>query len=846
VRPALWAAGALVLGIWLAEFVRPHPLLVVGLLLLLLPAAAWLRRGALGALLLLAVAAGALRYAWVQTAGRGNLLAWVDQGAELVGTLVTEPVPQRGGGAAYTVAVEEVAGHQANGKLSVTQWSAQGATTPGAVIPRFGERVRLSGRLQRPLGPKVPGGFDQAAYLDRQGIDLTMKPEQVERLGPGNLSWFRRAAVATRLRLEEVLRQALPPRYAGLLAGLLFGTRTDLPPDVKAAFQESGVVHLLAVSGGNVAMILLPFIWALRWAGVRPRWAGAAGIPLVWFFVFLTGAGPSVVRAGLMATLVLLGDLLGRERNPLNTLGAAAAILLLIDPGLLYDIGFQLSVVATLGILLFARRIGDWLEPRLQAIWGERPGHWVAAGLSVTLAAQVVVEPVSLYHFGTLAPIAPLANLLVGLFLEPLVWVGTAVSLVGLLSPLIAWLLGWPVRAGLWLLIFLMKATAAVPGGYLEPGRLPLVGLVLWYGGLSVVAVPTLRAWMLGAVRSTWAWLTGRAPGGQPESLGQPWRRLALPIACLLLGWAALATFHPSTLPAIWPGRPSDELRLTALDVGQGDAILIEFPGGRTMLIDGGPAAPADPEALRPAFDAGTAVILPALRERGIQRLDWVVITHPHQDHAGGLPAVLRAMPVGMLLESGFPGTVSGYVESLRVAAEKEIPIIRLKEGERLALDVEVQARVLGPPQPYFHGTRSDENANSVVLLVEYRGVRMLLTGDLEAVGEERLLAQGVDLRADLLKVAHHGSRYSSTVEFLARVQPRHALVSMGRGNLFGHPDPGTIKRLQDAGATVYRTDQLGSITLATRGEGWTVQPTGRRRPEGAVGLFGRPLVGAW
>lgn len=848
VRPALWLAVAIAGGIVLAEWVRPHPLLVGALFPLI--ALAGLRWRDWSILLCLAAALGALLFAWQQTGGRGNLIAWVDQSVELVGTVVTEPILQKGGGLSYTVSAERVGEVPAKGKVAIQQWNEP---TP----VRFGERVRVAGRLQRPVGPKTPGGFDQAAYLARQGIDLTLKPSEVEGLGTGRLSLFQRGAVAARLRLEAALRGALPARDAALLAGLLFGTRSDLPEDVKQAFQESGVVHLLAVSGGNVAMILLPFIWFLRRLGVRPRWAGAAGIPLVWFFVFLTGAGPSVMRAGLMATLVLLGDLLQRERNALNTLGAAAVILLLIQPGMLFDIGFQLSVSATLGIMLFARRIQGWLEPRAQAIWGERLGAALAAGLSVTFAAQLVVEPISLFHFGALAPIAPIANLIVGLFLEPLVWVGTAVALVGLVLMPVAWLLGWPVRWGLWLLIFLVKATAAVPGGYVEPGRLPLAGVLVWYAVLVLASSPALQGWLWGFAkglrvegRSTAATSGGTVLAEVNPSEDAPaGANLARQLRALVRSRLAV-TLLASTLPLLlagrllWPGRPADELRLTALDVGQGDAILLELPGGKAMLIDGGPAAA--PEQGREGYDAGESVILPALRQRGIRRLDWVVLTHPHQDHAGGLPAVLRALPVGLLIEDGMDGSAPALRELEAVAAERGVPAVVVQSGQLLDLGAGATAQILAPPNPLFHDTRSDENANSVVLLVSYRGARLLLTGDMEAVGEEWLLAQGVDVRADFLKVAHHGSGYSSTSEFLAAVQPRYAVISAGRGNSYGHPDSKTVERLESVGAAIYRTDQQGTITFRTRGEGWTVSTTKTAPPSDAIGLLGRPLVGAW
>lgn len=191
-------------------------------------------------------------------------------------------------------------------------------------------------------------------------------------------------------------------------------------------------------------------------------------------------------------------------------------------------------------------------------------------------------------------------------------------------------------------------------------------------------------------------------------------------------------------------------------------------------------------------------------------------------------------------------GSAPAPKELEAVAAERGVPAVVVQNGLVLDLGAGATAQILAPPNPLFHDTRSDENANSVVLLVSYRGARILLTGDMEAVGEEWLLAQGVDVRAELLKVAHHGSGYSSTPEFLAAVQPRYALISAGRGNSYGHPDPKTVERLQSAGATVYRTDLQGTITLRTRGEGWTVSTTKTAPPTDAIGLLGRPLVGAW
>lgn len=823
-RPAVWVAVAFAVGVAVAEWLRPHPVVALAALLACGLWAALGRRQITLALLLAVAAFGTLRYAYVQTAGRGDLSVWLGQKVTLVGTVTGEPELRKPSGVGYAVDVERVEGHPASGRLYITQ---MGGTAPG-----FGERVEVQGSLKLPEGAPTPGGFDRAEYLARQGIHLVMDTGGAQRLGPGAVNPLQRAAVAVRIRLEGVLKAALPPRDAGLMAGLLFGSRTDLPDDIKEAFRASGVFHLLAVSGGNIAMITLPLIILLRRAGLKRRAAALAAIGVVVFFVLLTGAGPSVLRAGLMAVLVLLGEALQREKDAINTLGAAIFLLLIWSPGLLFDIGFQLSAGATLGILLFTRPIQQWLAPRLQRRLGEKAGGWLAAGLSVTLAAQCLVEPLSLYHFGATSLIAPVANLLVLAFLEPVVQVGLGTVLAGLALAWLAWLLGWVLRAGLWLLVLLVKAMAAIPGAYLEVGRLPLTGVILWFAAVALVAFPSLRVALRERLAACWQWWS---LNGLTARLGAVAGVAALVITALT--WRlALAD-------------PPDTLTVTFLDVGQGDSILIQAPGGGSMLVDTGVAMAPDPQRKRQGFDAGAEVVVPYLAREGIRRLDYLVLTHPDQDHAGGGPAVLQRLSVGKVMYSGENPSEKGYVQALEMARQKGIPLRSPVAGEQVDLGGGVLLDVLNPPAQRFEGTRSDDNSNCIVLRLRYRRTAMLLTCDLEAVAEERLVADGIPLRADVLKAAHHGSGHSSTPEFLAAVQPRWAIISVGRRNPYGHPHRDTLKRLKNAGAEVFRTDQQGAITVKT--DGLQIRVSGETEDSwgGAyrpVGILGRRWFSAW
>lgn len=822
-RPAVWVAVALAAGIAGAERVRPHPAAALSVVLL---CAAWAgldpRRLLIG--LLAAVAAlGALRFAFDQTAGRGNIGAWQGQEVLLVATVVGEPELRKPAGLTYIARAETVNGHTATGLVHVAQSGGKG--------PGFGERVELRGALKAPSGARIPGRFDQAAYLARQGVYLTLETRAAALLGPGDLHAVQRAAVATRLRLEAVLKATLPPREAALAGGLLFGTRSDLPDSIKDAFKTSGVFHLLAVSGGNLAMVIMPLIWLLRRIGLSKRAASAVALPAVVFFVFLTGASPSVLRAGLMAALVLAGDLLRRERNALNTLGAATFLLLLATPRLLFDLGFQLSAGATLGILLFARSIAQWLAVRFTTVLGERAGRWAAEGLSVTFAAQALVEPLSLHSFGAWSTVAPVANLLVLAFLEPVVQVGAVAALLGLVWLQAARALMWAVRFGLWLLQFVVGATSSVPGAYLEVGRLPLWGVLAWYGMLAVAASPNLRrALKAGGLRAV-----GRWQGGSPQ------HRLAV-AACV--GLAVLTGVAWRQALAVVP----DALEVAFLDVGQGDAIFLRAPNGETMLVDAGPYFPTDPKTGRPGYDAGAEVVLPFLAERGVKRLDYLVLTHPDLDHAGGGASVLRGVAVGTVLKSDLNPAERRYLEALTVAAEQGIPVRQPAAGEEIALG-EVMTEVLNPPAQPYVGTRSDDNSNCIALRIRYRNVAIVLACDLEAVVEEDLAAHGAPLRADLLKVSHHGAGASSTAAFLQAIAPRFAVVSAGNGNRYGHPHAATLERLDSAGVRIYRTDRHGTVTAVT--DGFALDVKGERGgPEDdgyrPVGLLGRRWLGAW
>jgi competence protein ComEC len=610
-----------------------------------------------------------------------------------------------------------------------------------------GDRVEATGQLLLPEDE----GF--AGFLLRRGVVAELRVREAVRLGPSEVA-FVRWAQAFRALVGRSIRDLFAPRHAGLLLGLSLGDDTMLDPTLERDFRASGLSHLLVVSGGNVVMVLGPVL-ALASLLRLPRWPRfAIGVGTVAFFVVLTGAEPSVMRAGVMAGLTLFGVVAGRPRSAAGVLSGAVFALLVLDPALVWSVGFQLSVAATAGMVALATPLAD----RMRFL--PRP---VALTAGATLAAQVGVTPILLYYFHEV----PLSTLVANVFafpaVAPAMLVGLAAAGLGLL---------WPTGG------HAAAAFARVPLRYLEvvadrAARAP----VPWVTGGG------LRSLVVGvALASAFAWWL-RSGRRTPR--------------VLVVGALALAPVLAWS-NALSAGAPSG-LTVRFLDVGQGDAALVTSPAGVTMLVDAGPD------------ETQVATDLSAL---GVKRLDVVVATHPHADHIAGLPAVLARFPVGLLLEPGCPDDSPFQVELQRAIEAEGTPVRHPRAGEGLVVG-DIQVEVLSPGSCWV-GTASDPNNDSLVLLVSLGGDTVLLTGDLEEPAQEVLLERGLAPDVDVLKVPHHGGA-TSLEAFFDAVDAEVAVVSTGP-NTYGHPVPEVLGWIRETGARVIRTDLAGDVVVVFEG----------------------------
>lgn len=639
----------------------------------------------------------------------------------------------------------------------------------------YGDEVVVEGEWFRVPPPGNPGQYDWREALARQRVHglLRVKPfDGLVRLRQEQANPWIALVIRLRRRWGQLLDAHFDARDAGLLRSLLLGQRVALDEQIKAAFVETGTIHLLVISGFNVGLVAGLLGWVLGVAGLPWR----LRLPVVALglggYCLLTGLQPPVARATVMAWIVLGAYALDRVISWPNTLAAAALAILWINPTQAFDAGFQLSFGAVLSLLVLMGRWRAGLERRLGWVGSGRLRRYVAMSLSATSAIWVGLSPVLAWYFHLVSPVSMVANLLLAPLLSALVSIGTALLMVGTgCEMMVQWgsgLLSWLLDATLWCVF----GCHAIPGGFWFVGRPSLAFLIGYYGlvGLSV----------------------------SRSRLGLSGTRLFLCWMCGLAVWL-WALVGQRVVQSRW-------LRVDLLDVGHGDSIVVRTPGGRTLLVDAG------------VPDAGRYRVVPFLRAAGISTLEALLLTHPDADHIGGAVALLEQMRIKRLLTNGVRDDTMSARQVWRAAAAAGVEELVLSEGLTLSEGEALTIEVLHPPGGLVPETAPDSNDNSLVLKLTHGSVSFLLCGDVEEAGLPWLLRHGPRLRSSVLKVPHHGSRLGQGGERLfSMVQPEVAILSVGRAHHL--PAPETLRALRKSGARLYSTREAGAISLRTDGK---------------------------
>ncbi len=740
----------------------------------------------------------------------------------------------------------------------------------------YGSRVRVYGALSDRRGYRNPGAPDFDAMLEHRGFDATgvvKSPLLIENLGQGNRNAILNQLYRIRARAIAITLRSFTQPTSGILVAALFGNRHFLSRDTAEVFRAGGAFHLLVISGLHVAVIWIVVLWLAKRLSDSRIVQYSLVLALMWAYALMVGAQSSITRAVVTLSIALVGQLIFRSSVGANTLAASAIALLAWQPRDIFNPAFQLSFLTVLMIVVFTsplylrlKEIGEWqpsastpYPPRIPKsvrrfaevlFWNERefreemkrapiryrlekPGAtywlnrlrlkkltaqkaiaWIVITLFTTTVVQIGLLPLMIHQFHRFSIVSPIANVAEAALVFALMAAGAAYLLIH--SIIGAWALklapavnaiGWlTVEAGKPLLHW-RRASFRVPD-FGEGWQMIFIS----YFVAALILIIVVNEWnpfrkgdeTVDARRK----FVGRIATG------------ASAFAIIALGW--LLIFHPFN-HEFERGR----LSVTFLDVGQGDAMLIAFPQGSLMLFDSGGRIDFDlREGYEESEDAfvedrigiAEAAVMPYLWRRGIKRLDWIAASHGHPDHVEGFAETIRSFEIGQAVRPDSPKP-DPFDQTLRSSS---LPARRLKRGDDFTIDG-ARIEVLSPPIE-TEAALISENDQSLVLRVSFGNRSFLLTGDIEREAEETLVLSGADLRADVLKVAHHGSKTSSTAEFLERVKPQHAVISVADPSPFGHPHAEALARLKTTNARIWRTSECGAITISTDGSDLRVE----------------------
>ena len=698
--------------------------------------------------------------------------------------------------------------HRTRLYLAVMQRDVQGEARPaiGRVLVsvrfpsgtwQYGDVVRLPVRLRAPRNFRTPGSFDHEGYLARRSIYVTAfvwNDDEIEKIGTRGSS-VRHWLEQIRRRIGAFFDTHLDRQNAAILRALIIGDRSGIDRSLQDAFARAGVAHVLAISGLHIGIVAAAAYSAWWWllgrsrrlllSWTMPRLAALLAIPSVLLYAGLAGGRVATWRAVVMVLVYLGSILIGRQHEVYRSLALAALLISVIWPGAMFEVSFQLSFVAVLAIFAGLSRLSGWWEKfsadrlfQLQP-WPGRVWRWGLLSGAVSGCAILGTAPITAAHFNQVA----VAGFVTNLVIIPLL--GSVAVIAGLaaagllfvhegLAHLLALAAGGVVQVSAWI----VEVIGAWPYAAFDVVTPNLFELAVIYG---------MGACLFLGFRSS-----------------QPVRYTLLVLCAVLLADCAYWT---------WQRFFRQDMRVTFLDVGQGDAAVIEFPGSQVMVVDGGGFA-------SPTFDSGEAIIAPFLWGRKIGRVDTVVMSHPQLDHYGGLAYVVTHFGPSEFWSSGEEADSKRFGRLQHALGQAGLVSREMCRGSVVESVSEVRIEILHPPC----GTRGlDTNNASLVLRLSHGSVDFLLPGDIEMAGERSLLASGQALQSEILKVPHHGSRSSSSAAFVRAVSPQLAIASLGSFNRFDFPSHEIVQRYLGHEVELLRTDRDGTVRVISDGAGHTL-----------------------
>ena len=664
----------------------------------------------------------------------------------------------------------------------------------------YGDKIFITGEFQEPQGMRNEGGFNYKEYLKSLNIYGSVKAKNIKVIEQNKGNIFMNFTYKISDEIKENIEEFMGEKYSGLLIGLLLGDSSKIDENIEENFKITSLTHILAVSGAQVSYIIVAMYSLLkRKIGIQKT--RVVIIASLIFYTALTGFSPSIVRAGIMGIILMISGLVFRKNDIINSIAISLFFMLVYNPFLLENVGLQLSYLGTIGIIGFNKTIILILK-NIQI----RNRKWkykinrklilliskIKEILAVTMSASLAVVPVMIYHFNLFGTYFLITNLLASIIIGPITLLGTLLVIISFISINIAKILSYILKFLIDILLFI-SSFSKLPISKIYIPTPTITFIIIIYLSL-IISLFIYKVFhernpntTILRVRNLLALVKYKFKQNRNDII----KRIVIINIVIFL----CIIFIPR------------DLKINFVDVGQGDSTFIITPKNKTILIDGGGSNTG-------SFDVGENTLLPYILDKGYNKIDLMIISHFDSDHVGGLLTILEEIKVEKVLIAKQEEQSENYKRFLNIVKEKNIPVIVGKRGDKINIEKDLYLDILFPESEQIE--ENVINNNSLVFNIHYNNFSMLFTGDIEEIAEKRIIeiTNKSRLKADIIKIPHHGSKTSSTRELLEIVLPKIALIGVGKDNLFGHPSSETIDKLDELEIKTYRTDINGEIMI--------------------------------
>lgn len=665
----------------------------------------------------------------------------------------------------------------------------------------YGDKIHITGTFQEPERMRNFKGFDYKNYLKTLKIYGTIKCSTLNVIGKNSGNIFIKYATICANKIKERIELCMPKKEAELLKGLLIGDISQVNEEIKESFKISSLTHVLAVSGMQVTYIMIGVSKILNKLVGKSK-ARIFTIICLIFYAAITDFSPSIVRATIMGIILVGANMFHRKNDIWNTIFLSLLLMLIYNPFLILNAGLQLSYLGTMGIVLFYSAILKILNNirirnrklKYKINLNSKYIQHLKEVLALTLSAQISVMPIIIYSFNMVGTYFIVTNLLVAWLIGPITILGTAIIFVSYISIPIAKLISYLIKILINILISISQISNLPFSKFYFPT--PNIATIISIYVIFIILKYVVELYVFNNLSITQRRFRNLLALLKYKVV--TYKKKIVIIISIIVIIANLLKIIPK------------ELEINFVDVGQGDSTFIVTPRGKSILIDGGGSSTDD-------FDVGKSTLLPYILDRGYTTLDFVIISHFDNDHVGGILTILQELKVKNIIIGKQFETCENYDRFIKIVQEKNIKVFSLEAGNIVNIEKDVKIYALWP-NSNIKITENSINNNSFVCKIMYKNFSLLCTGDIEEIAEKKILDMYKDnqnvLQADVLKVAHHGSKSSSILEFLKAVKPKIALIGVGKNNLFGHPSDITINNLKKEKIKIFRTDENGEITL--------------------------------